>query len=83
SWGQQPVVDNRPGAGGQVASQALVRSAPDGHTLLIVASGHPLNQFFYPRLAYDTFADFTAITQIASSPLVIAVNAKDAAPDLK
>ncbi|MBN8939544.1 MAG: tripartite tricarboxylate transporter substrate binding protein [Rhizobiales bacterium] len=83
SWGQQPVVDNRPGAGGQVASQALVRSAPDGHTLLIVASGHPLNQFFYPRLAYDTFADFTPITQIASSPLVIAVNAKDAAPDLK
>jgi tripartite-type tricarboxylate transporter receptor subunit TctC len=73
SWGQQPVVDNRPGAGGVIASQALAQSAPDGYTLILVASGHPLNQFFYPTLPYDTFKDFTAITEIGYSPLAITV----------
>src|SRR5690242_15398483 len=71
TWGQQPVVENRPGAGGIVASQALAQSPPDGYTLILVASGHPLNQFIYPKLPYDTFKDFTAITEIASSPLAI------------
>jgi tripartite-type tricarboxylate transporter receptor subunit TctC len=70
-WGQQPVIDNRPGAGGVIASQALATSTPDGYTLILVASGHPLNQFIYPSLPYDTFKDFTAITEIASSPLAI------------
>ena len=46
SWGKLPVVENRPGAGGIIASQALAQSAPDGYTLILVASGHPLNQFF-------------------------------------
>jgi tripartite-type tricarboxylate transporter receptor subunit TctC len=71
TWGQQPVIDNRPGAGGVIASQALAQSSPDGYTLILVASGHPLNQFIYPSLPYDTFKDFTAITEIASSPLAI------------
>jgi tripartite-type tricarboxylate transporter receptor subunit TctC len=70
-WGQQPVIDNRPGAGGVIASQALAQSVPDGYTLILVASGHPLNQFIYPSLPYDTFKDFTAISEIASSPLAI------------
>lgn len=82
SWGQQPVVDNRPGAGGVVASQALVRSAPDGHTIMVVANGHPLNQFFYPSLPYDTYRDFTPVTQIASSPLVISVAKNQSAATL-
>ncbi|MGY4455066.1 tripartite-type tricarboxylate transporter receptor subunit TctC [Bradyrhizobium sp. i1.3.1] len=76
TWGQQPVIDNRPGAGGIVASQALTQAAPDGYTLILVASGHPLNQFIYPSVPYDTFRDFTAITEVASSPLAIVV-AKD------
>src|SRR5439155_1455151 len=76
TWGQQPVIDNRPGAGGVVASQALTQAAPDGYTLILVASGHPLNQFIYPSVPYDTFKDFTAITEVASSPLAIVV-AKD------
>lgn len=74
TWGQQPVIENRPGAGGIVASQALTQSAPDGYTLILVASGHPLNQFFYPKLPYDTFKDFTAISEIAYSPLAIVVS---------
>ena len=63
TWGQQPVIENRPGAGGIIASQALTQSPPDGYTLILVASGHPLNQFFYPKLPYDTFKDFTAISE--------------------
>lgn len=70
-WGQQPVIENRPGAGGIVASQVLTQSAPDGYTLILVASGHPLNQFIYPSLPYDTFKDFTAISEVAASPLAI------------
>lgn len=73
SWGQQPVIENRAGAGGIVASQALVQSPADGYTLILVASGHPLNQFIYPKLPYDTFKDFTAITEVAYSPLAIVV----------
>ncbi|MCK9919224.1 tripartite tricarboxylate transporter substrate binding protein [Microbacteriaceae bacterium K1510] len=73
SWGKLPVVENRPGAGGIIASQSLTQAAPDGYTLILVASGHPLNQFIYPKLPYDTFKDFTAITEVAASPLVIAV----------
>ena len=75
-WGQQPVIDNRPGAGGIVASQALTQAPADGYTLILVASGHPLNQFIYPSLPYDTFKDFTAITEIASSPLAVVVSKK-------
>jgi tripartite-type tricarboxylate transporter receptor subunit TctC len=75
-WGQQPVIDNRPGAGGIIASQALVQSPPDGYTLILVASGHPLNQFIYQSLPYDTFRDFTAISEIASSPLAVLVARK-------
>ena len=64
-WTQPVIIENRPGAGGIIASQALTQSAPDGYTLILVASGHPLNQYFYPKLPYDTFKDFTAISEIA------------------
>ena len=76
TWGQQPVIENRPGAGGIIASQALTQSPPDGYTLILVASGHPLNQFFYPKLPYDTFKDFTAISEVASSPLVVSPSSR-------
>jgi tripartite-type tricarboxylate transporter receptor subunit TctC len=75
-WGQQPIIENRPGAGGIVASQALTQAPPDGYSLILIASGHPLNQFIYPSLPYDTFKDFTAISEIASSPLAILVSKK-------
>lgn len=74
-WGQSVVVENRPGAGGVVASQALVTSAPDGYTLIVVASGHATNPFLYPKIPYDTFKDFTPISLLASSPNILVVRA--------
>jgi tripartite-type tricarboxylate transporter receptor subunit TctC len=74
-WGQSVVIENRPGAGGVVASQALVTSPPDGYTLIVVASGHPTNAFLYAKLPYDTFKDFTPISQLASSPNILLVRA--------
>jgi tripartite-type tricarboxylate transporter receptor subunit TctC len=74
-WGQAVVVENRPGAGGVVASQALAQAQPDGYTLIVVASGHATNPFLYPKLPYDTFKDFTPISLLASSPNILLVKA--------
>ena len=67
-WGQSVVVENRPGAGGVVASQALATSPPDGYTLIVVACGHATNPFLYAKLPYDTFKDFTPVSLLASCP---------------
>ena len=74
-WGQSVIIENRPGAGGVIASQALVTSPPDGYTLIVVASGHPDNPFLYEKLPYDTFKDFTPISLLASSPNILLVRA--------
>ena len=74
-WGQSVVVENRPGAGGVIASQALATSPPDGYTLIVVASGHATNPFLYPKIPYDTFKVFTPISLLASSPNVLLVRA--------
>src|SRR5258708_1792416 len=74
-WGQGVVVENRPGAGGVVASQALAAAPPDGYTLIVVASGHATNPFLYEKLPYDTFRDFTPISLLASSPNILLVKA--------
>jgi tripartite-type tricarboxylate transporter receptor subunit TctC len=74
-WGQSVVVENRPGAGGIVASQALANSPPDGYTLIVVASGHATNPFLYAKMPYDTFKDFTPISLLASSPNILLVRA--------
>jgi tripartite-type tricarboxylate transporter receptor subunit TctC len=74
-WGQTVVIENRPGAGGVIAEQALVQSPPDGYTLIIVASGHALLGRFYDKLPYDTFRDFTPLSLIGSSPNVLLVRA--------
>src|SRR5436190_21384634 len=72
-WGQSVVVENRPGAGGVIASQAVVSAAPDGYTLIMVASGHATNPLLYPKIPYDTFKDFTTISLLASSPNILLV----------
>ena len=72
-WGQSVVIENRPGAGGTIATQAAATSAPDGYTLILVATGHALNPHFFAKLPYDSFNDFTPITLVGSAPNMLLV----------
>jgi tripartite-type tricarboxylate transporter receptor subunit TctC len=72
-WGRAVVVENRPGAGGMVASEAAAKAAPDGYTLIIVATGHALNPHLYAKLPYDSFNDFTPLSLIGTSPNMLLV----------
>ena len=63
-WGTPVIVENRPGAAGTVASRQLVGSPPDGKTLIMVTSGHAINELIYDKLPYSTTGDFTPITQV-------------------
>ncbi|NOG73471.1 tripartite tricarboxylate transporter substrate binding protein [Roseicella sp. DB1501] len=69
-WGQPVPVENRPGADGVIGTEAVARSAPDGHTLGLVSVGHPVNAAYY-KLPYDTLRDFSFVTQTTSTPLVV------------
>jgi tripartite-type tricarboxylate transporter receptor subunit TctC len=72
-WGQQVVIENRPGAGGVIASQAAAQSPADGYTLILVATGHALNSYFYVKLPYDPFNDFTPISLVGFTPNMLLV----------
>ena len=72
-WGQPVIIENRPGAGGTIASQVVAKAAPDGYTLVIVASGHAINPYIYSNLPYDTFKDFRPISLLGSSPNIMLV----------
>ena len=73
--GQTIVVENKPGAGSSIAAEFVARSSPDGYTILIASqSGMIVNPLINKSVAYDTQRDFVAITQVTSSPLVVAVN---------
>jgi tripartite-type tricarboxylate transporter receptor subunit TctC len=81
---KQPVlVENRPGAGGNLAAAAVAKSAPDGYTLLVSFSSHTINATLYPSLPYDPVADFTPITMIARVPSLLVGRANLPAKDLK
>ncbi|TCZ55226.1 tripartite tricarboxylate transporter substrate binding protein [Roseicella aquatilis] len=69
-WGQPVPVENRAGADGVIGTEAIARSAPDGHTLGLVSVGHPVNAAYY-RLPYDTMRDFSFVTQTTATPLVV------------
>jgi tripartite-type tricarboxylate transporter receptor subunit TctC len=71
NWGQQVVVDNRPSAGGVIASEILLAATPDGHTLMMVSIGHAVNASLYSKLPYDTVKDFAGITLVADVPNVL------------
>lgn len=73
SWGQQVVVDNRPSAGGTVAGGIVAGANADGHTLMLTSSAFAGSAALYPKLPYDSVRDFSGITQIASTTLVLVV----------
>jgi tripartite-type tricarboxylate transporter receptor subunit TctC len=74
-FGQPFVVDNRPGAGGNIGTDHVAKQAPDGYTLLVTTNTHAMNAAFYKRLPYDPVKDFAPVSLVATSPLVMAVNA--------
>jgi tripartite-type tricarboxylate transporter receptor subunit TctC len=71
AWGQQVVVDNRPGAGGMIGSELVAKSAPDGYTLLMAYTSHVINPSLWTRLPYDTLRDFAPVTMVAEVPSVL------------
>lgn len=81
--GQTVVIDNKPGAGGLVATSAVARAKADGQTLLMAFDTHAINPFAYRHLPYDTFRDFTPITQLVRFPLVIAAHPSVAATNVR
>ena len=74
AWGQQVVIDNRPGANGILAADLTAKATPDGHTLLFVAIGHAINPLLQKDLPYDTQKDFTPVSLAAVLPLIVTVH---------
>jgi tripartite-type tricarboxylate transporter receptor subunit TctC len=73
AWKQQVIVENRPGAGGNVAAGLVAKSGPDGYTLLSVSSAHAIAPAIYPKLGYDTLKDLSGITLSGNSKYVLVV----------
>ena len=72
-WGQQVVIENKPGAGGNIASEFVARSAPDGYTMYITAAGLAINRYLFASINYDPLADFAPVTLICLFPNLLVV----------
>jgi tripartite-type tricarboxylate transporter receptor subunit TctC len=81
--GRPVVIENRPGAASQIATQYVAKSAPDGGTVLVSFDTHAINPIAKPRLPYDTFRDFTGVSLALRFPLVIGAAASVPAKDLR
>lgn len=75
AWGQQMIVDNRPGAGTNIGTEIVVRAQPDGYTFLCNTGTIATNPSFYPNLPFNPLKDLTAIVLVVQTPNVLAVNA--------
>src|SRR5947207_9803959 len=76
SLGQPVIIENKPGAGAILATEYVAKSAPDGYTLLVGASGAiVVNPAVYTKLSYDPVRDLTPISELGSFPLILIVNA--------
>ena len=80
--GQNVVVDNKPGAGGQIGAAAVAKAAPDGYTLMLDASSFAVNPSLYPKLPYDPMKAFKPIGVVALFPNVVLVNANFSAQNV-
>ena len=83
SMGQTIIVENKPGAGSNIASAEVARAAPDGYTLLLGTVANATNMTMYKNPGYDTMRNFVAISQVMSAPSILAVNPNLAVQSLK
>jgi tripartite-type tricarboxylate transporter receptor subunit TctC len=74
--GRTVLVDNKAGAGGNLAADAVAKAAPDGNTLLMSFTSHAINASLYPHLPFDPVKDFTPLTMVSTSPSVLVAHPK-------
>ncbi len=75
-WGQPVIIDNRPGAAGNIGADMVAKAVPDGHTILLFVNSYTINTSLYRNLSWDLVRDFAPIGRYATSPLVMVVNDK-------
>ncbi|MBL0150223.1 MAG: tripartite tricarboxylate transporter substrate binding protein [Ideonella sp.] len=84
AWGQTVLVENKPGAGGNIGAEAGAKAAPDGHTLTLAAAGFmAVNPSLYAKLPYDSVKDFAPVALLVKAPLLMVANASLPARNLK
>jgi tripartite-type tricarboxylate transporter receptor subunit TctC len=81
--GKTVIVENKPGAGGNIAADAVAKAAPDGNTLLMSFTSHAINASLYSSLPFDPVRDFTPLTCVATSPSVLVANPSVPAKDVR
>ncbi len=81
--GRTVVVENKPGAGGNLAADAVAKAAPDGNTLLMSFTSHAINASLYPSLPFDPVKDFTPLTMVSTSPSILVAHPKVAANNVQ
>jgi tripartite-type tricarboxylate transporter receptor subunit TctC len=81
--GQQFIVENRPGAGGNIGAEAVAKSPADGYTLLVATTAHAINPSLFKSLGYNLVKDFAPVSQLTSGPLVIVANPSLPAKNVK
>ena len=74
SWGQPVIVDNRPGAGGNLAAGLVARAQPDGYTFMNISTAHTISQTLYTKLEYSLERDLTPVVVLGNSPLIMVVH---------
>ena len=74
AWGHPVVIDNRPGAGGNLATEMVARSTPDGYTLLNISTAQAISATLYSKLGYNLERDLAPVTLLGSSPLMIGIH---------
>jgi len=83
TWGQQVVVDNRPGAATILGTDLAAKAAPDGYTILMASASYSINPYLQKKLPYQTLKDHVPVTQTAFQPYVLAVHPSVAAKSVK
>ena len=75
-WGQPVVVDNRPGAGGNIGADVVAKAAPDGYTMLLCVNSYTINTSLYRNMGWDLLRDFAPVGRYVTSPMLVVVNDK-------